>query len=413
MKVTIIGAGIIGLTTAYYLLDRGVEVEIIEKGSGEEGCSYGNAGYICPSHFMPLPSPGIVTAGLKYMMDNTSPFYIKPRLDLDLLKWGYHFVKSATQKVADKNSMALHHLSQYSHKEILKLSLETNSAFDLREDGCLMMYSKEETGHHEIEMAHHANELGIKTTILDQKQLKDAEPLISDHLLGAVLYHQDCHINPMKYMAFMRSHLSNKGVTFHYNTTVEGFKKIGKNISTIMTNRGDKSVDKVLVATGAWLQSLTRDLNENLLLQAGKGYSVTYQNTDSNLKRPAILLDDRVAMTPFGNHFRVGGTMEISGINDKIHMNRVKGIVAAVNKNIKIPGVTLPTQDKVWYGLRPCSPDGLPYLGRSSKTDNLFAAGGHAMLGISLSAGSGSLLSKIIMGEQSPIDLSPFRLDRF
>lgn len=412
MHVTIIGGGIIGLTAAYYLVNDGVEVTIIDKGNLIQGCSHGNAGYICPSHFVPLASPGIVAQGLKWMLNPKSPFYIKPRLDMGLVKWGWAFWKSSNKKASEKNTLPLHELLQYSRSEMLKLAQTNQNIFDLKSDGCLMMYRSENTAHHEEEGAKLATQYGVKTQILDKKELVKWEPNVSKSVLGAVYYEEDCHINPMKYMEFMSEYLIQKGVKFILDCNVVSIQKNGQFVKSISTAKGVFEVDQLLVATGAWLPQLTKDLGISLLLQAGKGYSVTYKNPQKKLTRPAILVDDRVALTPFGNDIRVGGTMEIVGNNEEINMNRVSGIIDAVNLNFDF-GLKMPVREEVWAGLRPCSPDGLPYLGRVNQYQNLTLAGGHAMLGISLAAGTGALIKSMICNQPTSINASPFSVDRF
>ena len=412
MKVTIVGGGIIGLTSAYYLQKAGLSVEIIERGEGERGCSFGNAGYISPSHFIPLASPGIISEGIRYMMNSRSPFYIKPRLDLGLIKWGIEFWKSSSAEKSHKNALELHKLLQLSRKKSIELAEEHDNPFALEQKGCMMMYRKESTAHHEEEMAKEANALGIKTTAFDKKQLKDAEPLISDAVLGGVLYDEDCHIDPALYMTFMQDLLIKNGVKIHYNEEVVRIVKNGDKVTSVITKNKKYDFDQLLVATGAWLPVLTKDLGFSLLLEAGKGYSTTIDKPENTLKRPAILVDDRIALTPLGKKIRIGGTMEIAGINDKINMSRVEGIIDAVNHNMALY-VNVPASEKVWYGLRPCSPDGLPYIGNVSSYSNLFFAGGHAMLGVTLAAGTGYTLAQLMQNSQADIDMNPFRIDRF
>ncbi len=412
MKVTIIGGGIIGLTAAYYLEKSGYKVEILERGNGDKGCSFGNAGYISPSHFIPLASPGIISEGIRYMMNSRSPFYIKPRPDLGLIKWGLEFWKSSSAEKSHKNALELHKLLQLSRKKSIELAEEHSNPFALEQKGCMMMYRKEGTAHHEEEMAKEANQLGIKTTTFDKKQLKEAEPIVTDNVLGGVLYEEDCHIDPSLYMTFMKDLLTKKGVIIHYNTEVTGILKKGDRVTSIKAKDKEFTFDKLLVATGAWLPSLTKDLGFSLLLEAGKGYSSTFEKPENTLRRPAILVDDRIALTPLGNKIRVGGTMEIAGINDKINMNRVEGIIHAVNQNTSLQ-LPVPTPDKVWYGLRPCSPDGLPYIGNVPAYSNLYFAGGHAMLGVTLAAGTGFTLAQLIEKGNADIDMSPYRIDRF
>lgn len=412
MRVTVVGGGIIGLTSAYYLSKEGYNVTVIDKGNLSTGCSFGNAGYICPSHFVPLASPGIITQGIKWMFDSKSPFYIKPRLDMGLMKWGLSFWKSSFKSTSDRNTDPLHQILQYSRLKMLELSEESEDAFDLKKDGCLMMYRKDETAQHEAEMAKHANELGIATTILDRKEIKEWEPTATNEVLGGVHYSADCHINPMKYMDFLVKSLTARGVKFVLDAKVIGFTKSGGKVLAVKTDKGDVSTDQLVVATGAWLPELTSDLGVSILLQAGKGYSITYDNAPQNIQRPTILVDDRVALTPFGNKLRVGGTMEIAGLDLSVNMERVEGIVAAVNTNFNL-SVQTPNKGDVWSGLRPCSPDGLPYIGRTKQYTNLVLAGGHAMLGISLAAGTGQLVKDLVVGNTTAIDLTAFDVERF
>lgn len=411
-KVTIIGGGIIGITTAYYLVNAGCEVMIIDKGNGEEGCSFGNAGYISPSHFVPLASPGIVAEGIKYMLDSKSPFYIKPRLDISLMKWCWSFYKSATEKTVAKNIQHMNGILQLSRNETIKMAAELENPFDLQEDGCIMMYRKPETAHHEEELAHQAAKFGIQTKVLDQSELAAWEPDVLPISEGGVYYSSDCHIDPKKYMHFMQEYLIKKGVIFRYNTNVTGFKYNKDTVSHVLTNKGDFPCEKLVIATGSWIPSLSKDLGINLLLQAGKGFSITYKNVKNNIKRPAILVDDRVALTPLGNDLRVGGTMEISGLNLDVSMSRVEGIVEAVNRNYTNLKLELPKKEDVWAGLRPCTPDGMPYISKT-KFQNLIISGGHAMLGISMSAATGLLTKELVLGEETSLNVDPFNINRF
>ena len=346
------------------------------------------------------------------MMNSRSPFYIKPRLDLGLIKWGMEFWKSSSEENSHKNALELHKLLQLSRIKSIELAEEHDNPFALEQKGCMMMYRKENTAHHEEEMAKEANDLGIKTTFFDKKQLKEAEPMVTDAVLGGVLYDEDCHIDPSRYMSFMRDLLTRKGVKIHYNAEVKKIVKKGNTITSVSTKDKEFTSDKLLVATGAWLPAMTKDLGFSLLLEAGKGYSSTFEKPENTLKRPAILVDDRIALTPLGNKIRVGGTMEIAGINDKINMNRVEGIISAVNQNMALQ-LPVPTTDKVWFGLRPCSPDGLPYIGNVPSYSNLYFAGGHAMLGVTLAAGTGFTLAQMIDKGTADIDMSPYRIDRF
>nr|WP_315815603.1 FAD-dependent oxidoreductase [Paraflavitalea speifideiaquila] len=197
------------------------------------------------------------------------------------------------------------------------------------------------------------------------------------------------------------------------NTTVTGFEKNSTRVTGVITDKGKFECEELVLANGSWLPVVTEQLGIDLLLQAGKGYSITYEKVERNLRYPAILVDDRVAMTPLGGDLRMGGTMEISGLNSPTLPKRAQAIFKAVKNYYPDLPVTFPSIDKIWSGLRPLSPDGLPYVGRHSKYANLTLAGGHAMLGLSLAAGTGKLVEEIVEGRKTSIDVSAFNVERY
>jgi D-amino-acid dehydrogenase len=412
MQITIIGAGVIGLTTAYYLQKEGHEVTIIEKGNGSNNCSFGNAGYISPSHFIPLASPGIVAQGLKWMLSATSPFYIKPRLDTSLLRWGLKFYAKANEKKVAQNAPHLNNILQLSRNLMVDLDNELHHGFQLETKGCLMLYKTEKTGHHEAQLAHEAKNYGMDAPILSQSEVQAMEPNVTVDVLGGVYFPIDCHLHPVRMMETLQQKLSDKGVKILYEHEVQNFETQNGKVTAVLTDKGKIVTDHLVVAAGSWLEVVTHKLGIHVLLQAGKGYSVTYSDRKHNLIHPAILVDDRVAMTPMGNELRVGGTMELGGINHDINMTRVKPIISAANAYYPSIQLDTPSVEKVWAGLRPCSPDGLPYIGNSPHHVNVTIAGGHAMIGISLAAATGLLVKQLIQKEKTEIPLDAFRVVR-
>jgi D-amino-acid dehydrogenase len=411
-RVIVAGAGVIGLCSAYYLKKAGHEVVVIDQGDLKQGTSFGNAGYISPSHFIPLASPGIVAKGLQWMMSSSSPFYIKPRLDMDLIKWGLTFWKRSGKSTMEKNVPHLNNILQLSRRLTAEMRDDLGNHFHMKEMGCLMLYKSTITEKHEIELAHEAATFNIETRVLSAKEVQEMEPEVQVDVKGGVLYPIDAHLHPGDLMKTIHEHLLSNGVEFHLNTSITGFEKQGRKVTKVLTDKGDFVGDEVVVATGSWISSHLKELGIHLLLQAGKGYSMTFENISKNLHYPSILVDDRVAMTPMGGDLRMGGTMEISGIGSKMLIKRVASIYKAAKSYFPDLPVEFPSEDKIWYGLRPLSPDGLPYLGRHSNYDNLVVAGGHAMLGISLAAGSGKLVEEIISGEKLSMDISAFDVER-
>jgi len=412
MQITIIGAGVIGLTTAYYLRKEGHEVTIIDRGNGTNNCSFGNAGYISPSHFIPLASPGIVAQGLKWMLSSTSPFYIKPRLNSSLVKWGLKFYANANEKTVARNAPHLNNILQLSRNLMVDLDRELNHGFQLETKGCLMLYKNEKTGHHEVELAREAKKYGMDAPVLNAAEVQAMEPDVKVDVLGGVYFPIDCHLHPVRMMETLHKKVIDMGVKILYQHEVQDFEIKNQKVTAVITDKGRYLTDHLVVAAGSWLEIISKKLGINLLLQPGKGYSVTYSSRQKNLIHPAILVDDRVAMTPMGNELRVGGTMELCGINDDINMTRLKPIITAANNYFPDIHLDMPKAEKVWSGLRPCSPDGLPYIGNSPHHQNVTIAGGHAMVGISLAAGTGLLVKQMIQKEKTEIAVDAFRVER-
>lgn len=411
-KVIVAGGGVIGLCTAYYMKKSGHDVVVIDQGDLKKGASFGNAGYICPSHFIPLASPGIVAKGLQWMLSSTSPFYIKPRLDIDLIKWGLTFWKRSGKSTMERNAPHLNNILQLSRSLSAEMRDDLGNHFHMEEKGCLMLYKSATTEKHEIEMAEDAAAFNIQTRILSAKEVQELEPDVEVNVKGGVLYPLDAHLHPGELMDTLHEQLEKNGVVFQLNTKILGFEKSGRKVSKVLTDKGDFTGDEVVIATGSWLSNILKDLEIDVLLQAGKGYSMTFENIPKNLHYPSILVDDRVAMTPMGADLRMGGTMEISGIGSKMLIKRVQSIYKAAKNYFPDLQVSFPSADKVWHGFRPLSPDGLPYIGKHSKYDNLVIAGGHGMLGISLAAGTGKLIDEIISGHKLSMDISAFNIER-
>lgn len=413
MRVTIIGGGVIGLCSAYYLQKEGYEITVIERGDITDGCSFGNMGYMSPSHFVPLASPGIIAEGLKHMLSSSSPFYIKPRLNRDLMQWGWHFWKNSNAATVKKNAPHLNNLLQLSRGLIGDMRNEIGDVFDMEEKGCLMMCKQQKTLDHEFHLADDAEKFGLKVDRLQKDDVQKLEPDVELNVAGAVLFKDDCHFNPGKMMIALKSHLEKKGVQFQLNTTVTGFERSNDTVSAVITDKGKFDCEQLIVATGSWLPVMAKMMGIRLLLQPGKGYSHTYQHVKKNIKYPAILVDGRCAITPWGHQLRIGGTMELSGINNKVLINRMQGIYDSARDFYPGLKIDFPPADKIWNGLRPVTPDGLPYIDRTASYKNVIIAGGHAMLGISEGTGTGKLVCEMIQSKLTSVTMEAFKLNRF
>lgn len=412
-KVTIIGAGIIGLCSAYYLLKQGYQPTLIDQGDLLNNCSSGNAGMIVPSHFVPLAAPGMISQGIKWMFDSKSPFYVKPSLNPALLSWGMKFWKHANAKHVENAAIPLRDLHLLSKQLYDDLTKEPELNFGLEKKGILMLYKTQATGDEEIHMAHKAQELGLDVAILNAQQVQDLEPDTALNVMGAVHYRCDAHLYPNALIKQLINYLQNKGVQIITNCKVTGFETINGEITSIHTEKQNFKADLVVMTGGAWLPTLAKLAKLNIPVMPGKGYSFMVDPKDQKIHHPSLLLEARVAVTPMNNQVRFGGTMEIAPINTQINQKRVEGIVNAIPQYYPEHQVPMPALDKVWYGFRPCSPDGLPYIGYSQKLKNLIIAGGHGMMGLSLGPATGLLVAELANQGNLSASISAFNPSRF
>ncbi|GAB7256497.1 FAD-dependent oxidoreductase [uncultured Polaribacter sp.] len=410
-NVLIIGGGIIGLSTAYYLLEEGHHVTIIDKSNFSSGASYVNAGYITPSHFIPLAAPGMIQKGVKWMLNPTSPFYIKPRLDAAFLKWTWAFKKSATKAKVEKAIPVLKDINILSRD--LYESIKASNAFNFHYErkGLLMCYQSDKVGEAEWEVGKRGIEEGLHVKNLTKKEVAVLEPNANLDIKGAVYFDSDAHMTPTDFMPEMIAYLKTKGVIFYANETVKDIEVSNGTISKIKTDKQVLKADEVVLAAGSWSPLLTKKIGLKIPIQAGKGYRINVSR-ETGITIPAILCEAKVAVTPMQGFTRFAGTMEIAGINHQINPLRVQTIANAAAKyygNLKITDAEQKAAD---CGLRPCSPDGLPYIGKSSKCTNLTIATGHAMMGWSLGPVTGKLVSEIISHKKTSLNLNPFHPDR-
>lgn len=414
-KALIIGAGIAGLSSAYYLLQEGWQVEILEQNDLDNNCSYGNAGMIVPSHFTPLAAPGVVAQGIRWMFDSKSPFYVKPSLSTQLLSWGLKFLKHSNQKHVDYSAAAIRDLNLASSSLYNEIAQQEEFDFELNQNGILMLYKTEKVAEEETELAHKAISLGLSVDILDKRGIQELEPNTKLDVIGGVNYKCDGHMNPMKLMKQMISYLKNNGVIFHTQHKVTGYEIAGSTIKAVIANGKKFSADRFIMTGGSFLPELAQKAGIKIQLMPGKGYSFmhTPENPVNRLEHAALLLEARVAVTPMNGQIRFGGTMELASHHHKVNMKRVEGIVNSIPKYMPDFQVKLPKESEIWFGYRPCAPDGLPYLGQSSQLKNLIIAGGGGMMGLSLGPVFGKTVSELANDQKPTVDIKIFNPERF
>ncbi len=412
--VVVIGGGVIGLSAAVECLRRGHRVTVIEKSPARRGASFGNAGMVVPSHFIPLAAPGMVALGLKWMWNSESPFYIQPRLDLDLVRWALRFWRASTRGHVERAAPLLRDLHMASREAYVRLA--ESEDFGLVKKGLLMLCQTQHALDEEARTAEMARALDVPVEILDARQTAALDPGITMNIIGAVHFPKDCHLQPERYVAAQEQRIRVGGGELLWDAEVTGWLREGGRLAAVQTTAGEVAGDEFILAGGAWSTGLVRDLGLRLPMQAGKGYSVTVPHPVERAQICSVCVEARIAVTPMGEAMRFGGTMEIAGFNEGINPRRVSGILKAASRYFPkfLPEHFAGLQP--WSGLRPCSPDGLPYLGRTRAAENLIVATGHAMMGLSLAPVTGELAAQIVDREPPRFDLillSPDRYARF
>lgn len=414
MKPTIIiGGGIVGLFTAYFLQKEGIEVSIIDRTDLKDNCSTGNAGMIVPSHIIPLAAPGMIAKGISWMFSSKSPFYIHPRFDYKLLQWSLLFFKSANQKQVEKAIPFLKNISLLSKSLYLQFREEHPEAtLAFQEKGLMMVYQTDAVEKEEVEFAHLARKHGLETEILGPTDIQKIEPNLEVKAKGAVLFPGDAHLDPGALYSFLRKYLEEKGVQFHTETEVLGFEKSAGKVASVLTDKGKIEAEKILLCGGSWSGELAKKLGFSLPMMGGKGYSFLQKN-QPEIRQASILTEMKVAVSPYGNKIRFGGTMEIAGTNQKIDMKRVQGIFESINRYYPDFQAQFPKETEIWKGLRPCSPDGLPYIGLAPGYSNVLVGSGHSMMGISMAPATGKLLAELHQQKEPTMEISGFEVGRF
>ncbi|TDS17075.1 D-amino-acid dehydrogenase [Maribacter caenipelagi] len=411
-NVLIIGGGIVGLSTAYFLNKEGFDVTVIDKGDITSGASFVNAGYITPSHIIPLASPGIIAKGIKMMFNSASPFYMKPRLDVDFLKWSWYFHKSSTPAKVEKAIPLIKDINLISRELFTDIRNSGDLGdFQLERKGLLMLYKTEASYLHEKQVAERVAFEGLEVSDLSKAELHQLEPNVNIDAEGAIHYECDGHTTPTEIMPKLVAYLKKRGVVIKTNEEVLDIRSVRDTIKEVVTDSGSYSSEEVVLAAGSWSGELAKKLRLRLPLQGGKGYRINMER-DTGVTIPAILMESKIAVTPMKGFTRFAGTMEFSGNNDIVRKERVTAIANGAQAFYPDININDAEIKNVKTGLRPVSPDGLPYIGKSSSIKNLTIATGHAMMGWSLGPATGKLVSELLTDTKTSMKITAFSPDR-
>ena len=411
--VLIIGGGAVGVCAAYYLHESGRSVTLVDRGEIGSGASHGNMGLVVPSHSVPLAAPGVVAQGLKWMLRPDSPFYIKPRLDPALIRWLWAFRKASSEGRMRRAIPLIRDMSLQSLSLFDELDRLEGVEFDYHRRGVLALYRTPEGMEEGEEESDLLSSYGLQIDELTPDGLAEALPGLEPNALGGLHFRQDAHLTPGKFVRGLAAYLERQGVDVRPGAEVTGFTKEKGRITVVHTTRGDVAAGEVVLTVGSWSAALGRLAGVALPIQPAKGYSVTIRRPSGWPEQPFMLSESRVAVTPMGDTLRIGGTLELAGMDLTINRRRVAAILDAVSRYLPSFDIGAHEIVETWCGLRPCTPDGLPFLGRAPGISNLIVAAGHAMIGVSLGPVTGKLVRQVVAGERTDIDLDLLAVDRF
>lgn len=409
--VLIVGGGVIGMACAHELASRGAQVTVIEKGEVGHGCSYGNAGWITPCFAMPLPMPGMLMKAMSWLLDPTSPLYIKPEPRLSLVRWLFRFLWSMNNRHMQASVAALTEISKYSIDAYAKLHAENPGLIGFERKG-LLMAAQSRAG---LKAAIREMELvaphGIPGRAMGGEETRAFEPALTGKLEGAVYFPQEAHAEPLAVVKLLRELAERKGAVILSGTEVFDFKLSGNKVEAARTTRGDLHADQFVLATGSWSAAIGETLDLRIPVLGGKGYALIVKPFAPAPTHPIMLLEKKIAVTPRAGTIRLAGTLELVDRDESITKRRVEAIVRGAREFMSVP--EQPEVLELWRGLRPCTPDGVPIIGRSRRHPNLILATGHQMLGLQSAPGTGRLVADIALSKTPAFELAPFRAERF
>ncbi len=412
-RIVVVGGGVVGLCVAHYARSRGHEVALVERErEAGDSCSLGNAGLISPSHFVPLAEPRKIRKALTSFLDSRSPFYLKPRLDAGLVRWGLLFLRASLPGRVRRSTPVLRDLLLASRTLHLELAAALGNAQRLETRGLLMLCRTQKGLDEEARVAEQGRALGIRAELCAPARAAEIDPGARMQIVGALHYPDDAHLVPMRLVPALVDALRGD-VAFHFAHEVTGWRAVAGRIAAVVTPRGEIAGDEFVLAGGSWSPGLLRKLGVRLPLEPGKGYSLTHPSPRALPSVPAVLVEANMAATPMAGALRLAGTMELSGLDSPDLPERIRQLAESFVEYFPDFRVEDFRDLAPWRGLRPCSADGLPYVGRLARFENLTVATGHAMLGVTLAPITGELVAQLLSGETPRLPLEPLSPNRY
>jgi D-amino-acid dehydrogenase len=409
--VLIVGGGVIGLACAYELSRAGVKVVLIDKSDPGYGCSYGNAGWITPCFSMPLPMPGMLLKSIGWLTDPESPLYIKPELSWTLFRWLLRFLLSMNRKQMLASVDALTAISKQSLHLYKELASATDKPFSFEQKGLFMVAQSDEGFKYartEMELVARS---GIPGTLMGEEESRAFEPALTQRIKGGVFFNEEAHAEPLQVTQTLAHEALKHGAIIISKAEVIDFQLGPKGIACARTTRGIFVADQFVLATGSWSPGIAQTLDLRVPVLGGKGYAIITDPLTPNPLRPMMLVEKKVAVTPRNGTLRLAGTLELVNQDETFTTRRVEAIVRGAREFMNVPSTI--RYHEIWRGLRPCTPDGVPIIGRTARYPNLIIATGHQMLGLQSAPGTGKLVADLALGRTPDVDPHPFRATRF
>jgi D-amino-acid dehydrogenase len=411
-RVVVVGGGVIGACSAYYLAKAGFAVTVLDRGRFGAGCSHANCGYVCPSHVLPLATPGAVWATLKTLFSRNSPLKVRPWTVLKNLGWFWGFARRCNNRDMMTAGRAIQSLLNSSRSLFEVLFVAERIECEWEKKGLLFVFL---TPKHFEHYAHTdellRREFAMPARRFDTAELAALEPALKPGMAGGYLYESDAHLRPDRLMSELHRVLKGLGVEIRENCEVTGFVRDGAKATAVSTKASDVVADHFVMAMGAWTPLLNRELGCRVPIQPGKGYSVTMPRPALCPTYPLIFEEHRVAVTPFASGYRLGSTMEFAGYDESMNRSRLSILTDAARVYLKEP-LAEPVQEE-WWGWRPMTFDGLPVIDRSPAMGNVLIAAGHNMLGLSMATATGKLVAEMLGDTKPHIDPAAYGLGRF
>lgn len=409
-RTVIIGTGLIGTLSAWYLQKSGHQITLVDAGSFGAACSHGNCGYISPSHVLPLPGPGVIPRTLRAMLSPNSPFSIKPRLSPALWRWLANFAWRCRKDPMLETAVTRNQLLQSSRQLYDQLLDEESIDCHRQTLGLMFVFATQKEWEHHAHTQKILDDFGVHAERYDRQKLQEVEPALQDHLAGAYHYLSDSHLRPDLLLTALRERLTSAGAQIIENCRITGFRQEQGRAVAAQSEQRDIEGTRFVVATGAMTPWLNDALGTDIPIQPGKGYSITTQTTEGLPRHPMILEEYKVAITPFPDRFRIGSTMEFAGYDTRLTESRLKLLRDGAQQCLRVPYG--PEVVETWYGWRPMTWDGKPFIDRCPRYSNVWLAAGHNMLGLSMGTASGKLVQELIDGQTPHINPRPMSLDR-